>query len=428
MDKNIVVLGAGIAGITATYHLAENATLYEAQNSYGGLLNNIKIDGFTFDKAVHLSFTNINEVRNMFDKTDHLTHKPESYNYYNGFWLKHPIQNNLYSLPVDERIECIKSFIDRPDIDGNISNYEEWLFEQFGKVISEKFPKIYTEKYWCDEAKKLETKWINNRMYRPSIDEVLYGAMSDNTKNVYYAKEMRYPVIGGFKSFLKPITEEVDIKLNKRATFINADSKYVEFDDGTKVYYEKLISSIPLPEIVKIIKDIPTYVKTSAENLVATSMRLVSVGFNRPDIAKYLWFYIYNQDIYPSRAYSPNLKSPNNVPTGCSSLQFEVYESKFKKIDLSDDLLCEHIQKSILNMGIAEKKDITFIKVNHEKYANVVFYSNIYKNRKIVRDFLSSKGIESIGRFGEWDYLWSDQSMMSGYNVAKNINHHQQYL
>lgn len=423
MNKSIVILGGGIAGISAGYYLGKNnSTVYEAQNSYGGLCDNIQIDGFTFDKAVHLSFTNINEARNMFDNTAYISHKPESYNYYNGFWLKHPIQNNLYDLSVEEKIECIKSFIDRPNISKDINNYEQWLYEQFGKAISEKFPKVYTKKYWCDEAKNLETKWIKNRLYRPNIDEVLFGAMSNNTKNAYYAEEMRYPFSGSFKSFLKPMVNDSVIKLNKRAIFINTDSKYVEFDDGTKVYYEKLISSIPLPEIVKIIKDVPVCVKEAAENLVATSMRLISVGFNRSDIAKYLWFYIYNQDIYPSRAYSPNLKSPNNVPTGCSSLQFEVYESKYKKIDVNDDILCEHIYKSILNMGIAEKQDIMFMKVNHEKYANVVFYSSIYKNRKIVRDYLSGKEIKCIGRFGEWDYLWSDQSLLSGKSAADFIN------
>lgn len=422
MDKSIVILGGGIAGISAGFWLGKNnSTVYEANESYGGLCDNIEINGFNFDKAVHLSFTGINEVRKIFDKTEYIAHKPESYNYYNGFWLKHPVQNNLYDLPLDEKIECIKSFIDRPNINKDINNYEEWLYEQFGKVISEKFPKAYTRKYWCDEAKNLETKWINNRVYRPSIDEVLYGAMSANTKNVYYAKEMRYPVLGGFKSFLKPMVKEVDIKLNKKAICINTDSKYVQFGDDTKVYYERLISSIPLPEIVNIIKDIPAYVKEAAEKLVATSMRLVSVGFNRPDIAKHLWFYIYNENIYPSRVYSPNLKSSSNVPSGCSALQFEVYESKYKKIGLNDDLLCEHIEKSILNMGIADKQDIIFVKVNHENYANVVFYGDIYINRKIIHDYLLMKGIECIGRFGEWDYLWSDQSMISGCKVLKNI-------
>ena len=52
-----------------------------------------------------------------------------------------------------------------------------------------------------------------------------------------------------------------------------------------------------------------------------------------------------------------------------------------------------------------------------EKYANVIFDHNIYKSREIVRDYLASIGIETIGRFGEWDYLWSDQSLLSGFRL-----------
>mgnify|MGYP000927217184 CR=1 FL=1 len=150
-------------------------------------------------------------------------------------------------------------------------------------------------------------------------------------------------------------------------------------------------------------------------------MRLVSVGFNKPDIAKYLWLYIYDEDIHPARAYSPNLKSSNNVPEGCSALQFEVYESIYKKVNLSDDLLCEHIEKCINKMKIANKEDILFVKVNHEKYANVVFYDDINLNKKIVHNYLLSQDISCIGRFGEWDYLWSDESTTSAKKVIKSM-------
>lgn len=58
--------------------------------------------------------------------------------------------------------------------------------------------------------------------------------------------------------------------------------------------------------------------------------------------------------------------------------------------------------------------------IRFEKYANVIFDHQIYEMRKIVRDYLASKGITTIGRFGEWDYLWSDQSFLSGYVCTFN--------
>lgn len=43
------------------------------------------------------------------------------------------------------------------------------------------------------------------------------------------------------------------------------------------------------------------------------------------------------------------------------------------------------------------------------------------RNREIVHRFLDNVGIKYIGRFGEWDYLWSDESFLSGKNSAENL-------
>ena len=56
------------------------------------------------------------------------------------------------------------------------------------------------------------------------------------------------------------------------------------------------------------------------------------------------------------------------------------------------------------------------------KYANIIFDFNRKKNLKIVHDFLDSINIFYCGRFGKWDYLWSDQCLLSGRSISKKIN------
>ena len=70
--------------------------------------------------------------------------------------------------------------------------------------------------------------------------------------------------------------------------------------------------------------------------------------------------------------------------------------------------------KAGLEMGLFEQKDIVVQDIRMEKYANIIFDHEIYKNRQIVLDYLTSQGILSIGRFGKWDYLWSHQAFKSG--------------
>lgn len=76
---------------------------------------------------------------------------------------------------------------------------------------------------------------------------------------------------------------------------------------------------------------------------------------------------------------------------------------------------------SISSLGFIREDDILFIDIRFEKYANVIFDHYIYKSRKKVRDYLKFIGIETIDRFGEWDYLWSDQSLLSGLSIKDKI-------
>jgi len=419
--KNII-LGAGIAGIAAAYELKRNkvqSIIFEKNSDWGGLLDNFEINGFRFDKFVHLSFASDKYVNDIFYQTEFLSHDPVSQNFYKGHWLKHPAQNNLFQLEKEEKEKILFDFKNRKDKDiSEIANYEEWLRVQYGDYFAENFPMVYTEKYWTVEAKDLETKWVGNRMYKPSLEEVEQGIVSSETPNTYYAKEMRYPKKGGYKAFMLPMVKELDIRTNSGINKINLSNKTVTLSDGTLQEFDNLISSLPLTEICKLIENVPSNVVAASEKLNYTSGYLVSLGFNKPDLADKLWFYIYDKDILPARVYSPSMKSPDNVPAGCSSIQAEIYFNKGQKLVISDSEILAQTIKRFIEIGLFKEEDLIVKDIRSEKYANVIFDHAIYENRKIVLEFLEQNNIISVGRFGEWEYFWSDQSLLSGRNGA----------
>jgi protoporphyrinogen oxidase len=421
----IAILGGGISGISSGYHLSiknQDSIVYESRQSWGGLLDNFTIgEGFLFDYFVHLSLTENNYVKDLFAKsTPFFKHNPESVNYYKGYWLKHPAQNNLAPLAAEEKVKIIIDFINRPHIE-QINNYEEWLLAQYGHYFSSNFPSVYTLKYWTTEASKLTTDWVGNRFSLPPIENLLKGAFNEQDENFYYAKEMRYPQKGGFKSFLNYMVQNVNIQLNKKAILIDLKKKKIYFSDDSEIQYEKLISSIPLPELIKIIKDAPNKVKNAASKLNSTSGQLVSLGFNRPNVSPKMWFYIYDIDIEPARAYSPSIKSPNNAPLNKSSLQFETYYSNYRPKRMNGDNLIEHIIRKGESMNLFSKKDIEVCDYREVKYANVIFDKERIRNLEIVKLYLKDNEIYTCGRFGEWEYYWTDQSLISGKKTADEI-------
>ncbi len=62
--KTVTILGAGISGLTTSFHVGhENCVIYESKSHYGGHIWSESRDGFTWDDGPHVSFTNNEYVR-----------------------------------------------------------------------------------------------------------------------------------------------------------------------------------------------------------------------------------------------------------------------------------------------------------------------------------------------------------------------------
>lgn len=413
-----LILGAGISGLACGEHLRTlglDYLLLEKNPTYGGLCDSYSIEGFRFDKFVHLSFSNIDLVREYFDKVAYEIHRPNPENYYYGTWIKHPAQNNLFPLAKGEKEKILHDMKYREKYEGKyFDNYENWLRYQFGDYFAEHFSMVYTRKYWGCEAKELETKWIGNRIYRPTMDEILKGMETSDTPITYYAKEMRYPKKGGFKSYLSTFVDINRIRFDEEVKKIDTVNHLI-ITNKNEYRYKKLYSSIPLPEYEHIL-ELSESVKRSIEKLYWTSGYTVSLGMKGKLYKKNIWDYVYDENIYTARIYSPSEESADNAPEGCCSLQAEIYIKNTKDFDIGENELLEKTIDQLDSARIIDKTQVLIKDIRFEKFANIIFDKNIYENRSIIKKFLVEQGIITIGRFGEWDYFWSDQSFMSGWN------------
>jgi protoporphyrinogen oxidase len=251
------------------------------------------------------------------------------------------------------------------------------------------------------------------RLNVPDIEKMLLGAFSPETGNDYYAKEMRYPSgSGGYETFLTPLIQGASIEYNKKVVKVNLKEKYVRCADGSQCSYKKLVSSIPLPELTRIIDSVPSDISEKAKKLKASKISIVSIGFKKPNTSKYLWFYIYDNDIMAARVNCPSIKSKENAPIGCSSMQFEIYHYPDEVINKDD--VVRNTLWAIKQMRICNEEDILFTDYRLLPYGNVLFLHNMEKERDYIKEYIQNCETKLIGRFGTWDYLWSDQSYLSG--------------
>lgn len=422
---NIAILGTGMAGFGAA-HAAHNAglrpTMFDMHGHIGGHTASYTFPGgWTFDEGPHVSFSDVPRIQNLlagniegrFERLDTRVN-----NYWRGHWIKHPAQVNLNGLPADLVTRILLEFIEieRRTETPPIRNYEDWLRASFGPTFAETFPMEYTVKYHTTVASNLNTDWIGPRLYRPKLEEVLRGAVAPTTRDVHYISNFRYPTTGGFVAYLEPFREIADIRLGHKLTRIDPKARTLHFANRTTVEYDRVISSIPLPELVPMIVGAPRDVVEAAGRLACSEAVIVSLGIDRADLVDAHWSYFYDRDIFFTRLSTPHLQSPNNVPPGCGSLQAECYYSaKYRPLDRRPEDCIAPVVADLKRCGVLRESDrILFQHAMHIPFANVIFDLETKPATEIVHAYLDDVGIGYCGRYGDWAYIWTDQAFMSG--------------
>ena len=237
--------------------------------------------------------------------------------------------------------------------------------------------------------------------------------------DVHYISGFRYPTHGGFAAYLEPFRRIADIRLGHRVTRIDPGQRLLQFGNGATASYDRLVSSIPLPELVPMIVGAPRDIVEAASRLACTEAVIVSVGIDRPDLVDAHWSYFYDRDVFFTRLSTPHLQSPHNVPPGCGSLQAECYYSrKYRPIDRRPEECIEPVIADLRRCGILRDSDrVLFRHAMHIPYANVIFDLESTPATKAVHGFLDDIGIGYCGRYGDWAYIWTDQSFVSGENA-----------
>jgi protoporphyrinogen oxidase len=425
--KNIVVLGTGMAGFGAASYLHGKSlrpVVYDKNAYYGGHTASFRDkNGFLFDLGPHISFTKDPRIQNLL--AQYVDEKYEAVqvklnNYWRGLRLTHPVQLHLNGLPKDLIVEIVADFVKEHGVERKIQNYEDWLIASYGKKFAELFPMQYTRKYHMTSADNMSTEWLGPRMYRPSLEEMLRGALAPWTPDVHYITNFRYPTNGGFVSYLKDLPTIADLRLNHELVAVDPRRKELRFSNNVKTRYDALVSSIALPDLISMIADAPQDVVDASRRLACSTCVLVNVGVNRADLSESQITYIYDQDICFTRLSFPHMLSATNAPAGCGSIQAEVYfSSKYRPLTQSPEDLIDPVIADLRRTHTLRDDDVVISRhATIVRYANVIFDLERAAALETVHGYLKEIDINYCGRYGDWGYMWTDESYISGERAA----------
>lgn len=446
----VAILGAGLSGLSCSFHIGhKDCTVFEKKPYFGGHTATHCIDGCFWDEGPHLSFTNIEYVKNLFSSTSKvgiLEQANDVSNWFRDHWVPHPAQSNLYAVPKPLATECLDDFIQsRQTTDNNIipQNYADWLDQAFGKTFASNFPYAYTRKYWTCEPQALAADWVGQRMYRPDPETIKSGYSAPPVKNTHYFAKFRYPEHEGFAGFLTGIAENANIKLNQSLSEIDLANKKLKFANGDEHSYDCLINTIPLPVFISLVPYAPSSVKEAANSLHCSSVLLINIKASGPSLLDHHWLYVYDEDMLSTRITQIHHLSPNNCPNGSIGIQVEVYESALKPFHLSHDEIESIVTREVAKMGLIHSvESIQSVHTHYVPYANVIFTEKRRESQEVVLDWLASYGLTredddlepmtdwnnvpdlkpsalyNAGRYAQWKYFWTDDCIMRGLQIS----------
>src|SRR5437879_1019073 len=198
-----VVVGGGLAGLSAARELGREFVLLEAEDRLGGLCRTERVGGFSFDWTGHWLHARDPEMRELIARKwlagNLLEVQRRALIYSEGVWTRFPYQFNLHGLPAQTIADCIIGFV-RAAKEGELGNAADYILRHLGRGFAEHFMFPYNEKLYTVNCEELSPEWGGRFIPRPSLEEVVRGALGLAGEGAGYNATFWYPKSGGIEA------------------------------------------------------------------------------------------------------------------------------------------------------------------------------------------------------------------------------------
>ena len=341
-----------------------------------------------------------------------------------GVTTMYPFQANVYGLPRDVAYACVRDFVaarfdpaPRP-----VRTFEDFCLRHFGQAISAAFMVPYNEKLWGVHPREITAAWCDRFVPIPSVEDVLRGAFGVDPPTIGYNARFLYPRLGIGE--LKRVLAETHVEFEQRtghkilerygmteAGMITSNP----YAGGERVAYRRIISSLPLDGLVRLLDGPPPEVAAAGSRLRATHLHYFDLALNTPCEVDWHWAYVPAPEIpfYRVGAYS-NL-STAMAPTGKASLYVDVAGRDERSLP-SLATVAAHL----VDLGVIRALEaVRFGRLRRIDHAYVVFDEAHEASVATIRAFLETAGIDAVGRYGSWTYASMEDAILAGRSAAE---------
>lgn len=448
-DKNVIIIGAGPAGLTAGYELIKKGylvTILEQDPEYvGGISRTVRYKNYRFDIGGHRFFSKNEEVMKWWDDVmgeNFLLRSRISRWYYRGKFFNYPINifEILYKFGPYFAFRIFSDYLYRKIFPiKSKDNLEVWFKNNFGDYLAKPFFIDYNYKLWGIPCSELSKDFALQRIKGISLKEVIVSFCNKILKKKRDVKsfinEFHYPKYGpgelwervehliiqkGGKVLKGHKVIKVNIK-DKIVKSVDIDNKKSKFNMQGDIF----LSTMPYNELVCSINPcVSKKIQDSAGKLKFRDFITIALVINNPDICPDNWVYTHDKGMRPIRFQNFKNWSPFMVPDKNLTVIGLEYVCNYNDSfwSKSDEELIQIGKEDFSKLKFASSKDIIDSTVVRMKNVYPIYDKDYKKNVDIIKEYLDHiHNLYPLGRGGIHKYNNSDHSMMTAFLTVKNI-------
>jgi protoporphyrinogen oxidase len=455
IDLEVIIFGAGPAGLTAGYELEKNkkrVQIFEADHQYvGGIARTASYKDFKFDIGGHRFFTKSGKVKELWQEL--LESENWKYNvprlsriYFDGKFFAYPLKafDTLFKLGILKSTFYICSYLYFKMFPiKNVQSFEDWVTNNFGKQLYLAFFKTYTEKVWGISCKEISADWAAQRIKGLSLTEAIKNALNSLVpQNKYSNKKViktlidnfDYPIHGpgmlweSAKNKIESLGGQ--ILMASKVTKVQLNDKTIKYceinNEEAQFFASDFISTLPIKELINIIEPTPpNFVIEAANKLKYRDFLTVVLILNEENIFPDNWIYIHEPNVRLGRIQNFKNWSSEMVPQNSqTSLGLEYFCNEGDDLwEKKDEELISFGLEEVVQIGITKTASFLDGTVVRMPKAYPVYDENYKKNVLVIRNWLTSnvQNLQLVGRNGMHMYNNQDHSMLSAYYAARNL-------
>jgi len=431
-DKNIVVVGAGVAGLTAADRLSAqgaSVTVVEREIAAGGLARSFRYGDSTFDIGPHRFHTDDQSVESyVLDVLDgeHILVDRRSAVWLFGNYHECPLtQASLFKLPPLVMARAAADLFRRPK--ARDESLEGYIQSRYGKTLYDVFFRPYTEKFLSYQCSELHRDWASAGIDRAVIDKrIRFDSLFHVAKSTLLPSKVRtrfiYPSKDGIDRFCEAQVRKIEsrggqVVTSCPVTGLELDEgtiRTVRSEDGQAFEADMVVWTAPLPRLLELVgHEAPT-------GLGYLDELLFNIILNHKATLPYQWTYYGGAALSFMRASVPSSFNLRNAPPGSSGVCVEVVCKAGDELWTRADDRARDIEHDLRRVGLAQGRDaVTGVHVERVREAYPIYTLDYPERLAEALGNLGNLGnLALLGRSATFWYNNMDDSIRQAIDLA----------